>query len=411
MTKHPRAAFRHLDFKYYIASRFLALIGIQMLIVAISQYVYERTHNPLYLGYIGLATFLPKIAFTLPSGHLADRLDRRKVLIASRLIQLLMMLALIGFSLTTTATTTAHLLIIYGLMFLMGTGSTVGAPASQAMVTQLVPTEDFNNAVAWNSSSMQIAFILGPALGGWCYALFGNAIYVYFIVFFLHFISTLLIWQLKPLTDHIEKADISWKAIMAGLHFVFQKKIILGAISMDLFAVLLGGATALMPIFANDILKVGPKGLGLLRAAPSFGAAVMALSLAYLPPLKKAGKTMFLCVALFGTATILFGLSKTFWFSMMCLVVLGASDMVSVVIRGVLVQVQTPPAMRGRVSAVNMVFIGASNELGEFESGLTARLFGTIPSVIIGGLGTLAVVTLWSWKFPELKNFGKLDEP
>lgn len=402
---HPRAAFRHRDFRYFIASRFLALVAYPMLIVAVSQSVYEMTRNPLHLGYIGLALFIPKIGFTLPAGHVADRFDRRTVLFASRGIQLLAMFGLIFFFLVGGGS----LPFLYAFLFLMGTGSAFGAPASQALVTQLVPEADFNNAVAWNSSSMQIAFIAGPALGGWFYAVSNSGVAVLSVVCLLWTISTLLLIPIRPRRDHIEKTNLSWQSVLAGLHYVFKTRLILGTISLDLFAVLLGGAVALMPVFANDILHVGPTGLGALRTAPAVGAAAMSVLLAYRPPLRQAGPTMLACVAVFGLATILFGLSRNFWFSIGCLVVLGAADMVSVVIRHVLVQVKTPPSMRGRVSAVNMIFIGASNELGEFESGLTASWFGTVPAVVIGGLGTLAVVGLYAWRFPEIRAYDRLN--
>jgi len=299
--------------------------------------------------------------------------------------------------------------LVYVLLFLMGTANAFDGPANQAIVTQLVPPTVFGNAVTWNSSVMQIALVAGPALGGWFYALFGQAFFVFLIVAAIRFVSTLLVFFMRPQIDHIEKTGLSWKTMAAGLRYVFQKRIILGTISLDLFAVLLGGAVALMPIYANDILKVGPTGLGILRAAPSVGAALMAIILAHLPPLKRAGNTMLWCVALFGVATIFFGISRNFIFSLGCLAVLGAADMISVVVRHVLVQVQTPPAMRGRVSAINLIFIGASNELGEFESGLTAAWFGVVPAVIIGGVGTLAVVGVWAWRFPEIREFKRLD--
>ncbi len=395
------AAFHHRDFRFFLSSRFLVLVAHQMLLVAVSQSVYERTGDPLALGYIGLALFLPKIAFTLHAGHAADRFDRRSVILTTRVVQILIIGALIGFFLLPSR----GLLVLYGLLLLVGTANAYGAPASQAYVTQLVPETDFGNAVAWNSSSMQIAFVAGPALGGWLYAVAGGAESVLFLVGLVWIASTLLLLPITPRRDHIEQTELSWKNLVAGVRYVFDKRIILGAISLDLFAVLLGGAVALMPIYANDILLVGPKGLGFLRAAPAVGAAIMAIVLAYAAPMKKAGRTMLGCVAIFGVATILFGISTNFIFSIACLVILGAADMISVVIRGILVQVETPPAMRGRVSAVNIVFIGASNELGEFESGLTARWFGTIPAVVLGGLGTLAVVAIWSWRFPEIRNY------
>jgi MFS family permease len=402
----PRAAFRYRDFRRFLSARFLALCAHQMMIVAVSQAVYELTHSPLNLGYIGLALFFPKIGFTLIAGHTADRFDRRLVILVCRIVEWVIVTVIAVFAFYHFQ----PLWALYALLFLLGTAHAFDGPPSQAIVTQLVHADHFDNAVSWNLSSMQIAFILGPAIGGWLYAWLGKAVYVLAAVSALRFFSILLIAQVRPRTDHISKGDISVKSLMAGLRYVFEKKIILGAISLDLFAVLLGGATALLPIYANEILKIGPTGLGMLRAAPPVGAAIMAIVLAHRPPLKNAGKTMFFAIILFGLSTIIFGLSKSFILSMICLVILGASDMVSVVIRGVLVQMKTPPAMRGRVSAVNMVFIGASNELGEFESGLTANWLGTITSVVLGGIGTLAVVALAAWKFPELREYKRLDE-
>lgn len=404
---HPRAAFAHRDFRFYLAARFLSLVSHQMFAVAIGQYVYELTRNPIYLGYIGLAFFAPKVGFTLLAGHIADRFDRRWVVFLS---------ILTSFIAATTLIISLHLdfnalWLIYALLFVMGTGNAFGGPASQALVTQLVPPEDFSNAVMWNSSFFQIAFIVGPALSGFLYAGAGHALAVFYVVALLRLLSVVLLLPIRSRTEHREKAQLSWSTVLAGLRYIFEKKIIFGIISLDLFAVLLGGAVALMPIFANDILKVGPSGLGILRAAPAVGAALVAIALAYLPPMKRAGATMLACVAIFGLATVGFGLSHNFALSLACLFVLGAADMVSVVIRGVLVQIKTPPAMRGRVSAVNLIFIGASNELGEFESGLTAAWFGAVPAVILGGLGTLTVVALWTWKFPEIRNYGELHEP
>lgn len=405
-TSHPRIAFRYKDFRLHIIARFLTLSSHQMLIVAISQYIYELTHNPLALGYIGLSIFFPKISFTLFAGHTADRYDRKKIIFICRLTQLLaafILILLLFLQLNSPW-------MIYSVLFLIGASYAFEGPASQAIVTDLVSIEHFSNAVTWNSSCMYIAFVIGPAIGGGIYAWGKKAIYVLIVVAIVRLISLFLVYQLKTKTKHLEKNEFSIETIFAGLKYVFQKKIILGIISLDLFAVLLGGAVALMPIFANDILKVGAGGLGILRAAPSLGAALMAIFLAHLPPFKKAGKTMLIAVAIFGIATIFFGLSKNFYFSLFCLFTLGASDMISVIIRGVLVQTKTPPQMRGRVSAVNSVFIGASNELGEFESGLTARLFGTIPAVIIGGIGTVLVVSIWSWIFPEIREYKKLED-
>lgn len=398
---HPRSAFQHRDFRFYVSARFLALCAHQMLAVALGQHVYELTHNPLHLGYIGLALFFPKFGLTLIAGHTADRFDRRLVILVCRIVQWFCIMGIILFSLAGFQ----PFWILYALLLLMGTANAFDGPASQAIVPDLVPPEHFNNAVTWSSSIMQAAFIAGPALGGWLYSLFGKAIFVFVVVAFIRFGSILLISKIKTRSNHIENSEISLTSLFAGIHYVWKTKIILGTISLDLFAVLLGGAVALMPIFANDILHVGPAGLGVLRAAPSLGAAVMAISLAYLPPMKRSGLVLLWCVGIFGVMTIIFGLSENIIISLGALILMGGADMVSVVIRGILVQTQTPPAMRGRVSAVNLVFIGASNELGEFESGLTAAWFGVVPSVILGGLGTLAVVGLWTWKFPEIRAY------
>ncbi len=401
---HPRAAFAHRNFRLFVGARFPALCAHQMMIIALSQAIYEVTHSPLHLGYIGLTLFIPKISFTLFAGHTADRFDRRLVMLVCRSSQAFLTLALV-----LVASANFHpLWLFYAVLFLIGTAYAFDGPASQAVVTQIVPQDHFHNAVTWNSAFFQAAFILGPVLGGWLYALLRGAVPVLVIVAGMRFFSALLISRLTPQRDHIDVSEFSWKTLGAGLRYVFENRIILGALSMDLFAVLLGGATALLPVFANDILKVGAWGLGLLRTATALGAATVGLTLAYLPPMKNAGRKMFFCVGLFGLATIAFGLSRNFIFSLVCLALLGSADMVSVVIRQVLVQVKTPPAMRGRVSAVNLVFIGASNELGEFESGLTASWFGTVPAVVLGGLGTLAVVGLFAWRFPELRNYSSL---
>ena len=403
---HPRAALLYPDFRFFASARFLALLSHQMLNVAAGQYVYELTRNPLHLGYIGLFLFLPKLIFTILGGQVADRYDRRRIILTCRVLQFFAILGLI----MVVHRADSPLSLLYALLFLMGMANAFDGPASQSIVPQLVTTEHFSNAVTWNASTMQTALIAGPAVGGWIYGVSGKALTVFYVVALLRLISAFLVAMIKSRTAKLDRSVVSLETLLAGIRYVYQKKIILGAISLDLFAVLLGGAVALLPIYANEILKVGPSGLGMLRAAPALGAALMAMSLTYLPPFKKAGKAMFICVAIFGLATICFGISKNFHLSLLFLFILGASDMISVVIRGVLVQIKTPDAMRGRVSAVNLVFIGASNELGEFESGLTASWFGVIPAVILGGVGTLAVVALWAWKFPDLRKFKRIDE-
>lgn len=400
------AAFRHRDFRFYLSARFFSLVAHTMMTIAVSQAVYEMTRNPLHLGYIGLSLFLPKFLFTLPAGHVADRIDRRKIMMASRIATSALTLAFVAYFWSGHS----NLWLLYGLTFVMGIAQTFDGPASQAIVTQIIPSADFENAVTWNSANFQVAFILGPALGGVLYSALGTAAWVLCVVAALRVLSVFLVLPLAPRTDHIEKSDVSWKQAVAGLQYVFRHRIILGTISLDLFAVLFGGAVALMPVYANDILKVGPTGLGILRAAPFAGSVLMALILTRLPPIRRSGRAMFAAVAVFGIGTILFAVSKHFYFSVFCLVMMGAADMISVVIRHVLVQTQTPPSMRGRVSAVNMIFIGASNELGEFESGITASWWGTVPATVIGGLGTLAVVSFYAWRFPELREFNREEK-
>lgn len=395
------AAFAFRDFRLFFWSRFFTFASYHMLAVAVGQYVYEATHSPLHLGTIGLALFLPRVCFVLFIGHAADRFDRRHIIVVCRLVQCAATVALIAISWWHIG----GLLFLYGLLFIMGTANAFDSPASQSFVPDIVPTAHFPNAVTWNASAMQIAMIAGPALGGWIYAWSGNALIVFAVVAALRLVAALLAAMMT--TKRVERpvAAVSWSTLMAGVRYLFVKRVILGAISLDLFAVLLGGAVALMPIFANDLLGVGPAGLGVLRAAPACGAAIMALMLAAFPLRRRQGSTMFCCVAIFGLATMLFGLSRSFALSLLLLMILGAADMVSVVIRGVLVQMETPPAMRGRVSAINLLFIGASNELGEFESGVTAAWFGTVPAVVIGGVGTVIVAALWAWRFPELRCY------
>lgn len=368
------------------------------------QFVFELTKSALNLGYIGLSLFLPKIFFSIFAGHVADRKNRRHILLITRISQAILTLVLIYVATRPHPSLTA----IYTILFLMGTVYAFDGPPNQAILPSLVSMEHLTRAIAWNSSAMQVGFITGPALAGWLYALRGQVMDVLWVVVILRILAFLSFLPMKYKQEILNLGEASWNTVFAGLRYVFQKKVILGAISLDLFAVLLGGAVALLPIYANEILKVGPSGLGMLRAAPGLGATLMAIVLTKMPPLKQAGKTMLICVACFGLFTILFGISKNYHWSLFCLFALGAADMVSVVVRGVLVQTQTPDEMRGRVNAVNLIFIGASNELGEFESGLTASWFGVVPAVIIGGLGTLLVVTTWAWKFPELRNFKKL---
>ncbi len=398
----PRALFALHDFRLFFLTRFLSAIAQQMVAVAVGWQVYDLTGDPLHLGYVGLAQFLPAFLLALPGGQVADRFDRRVILVTG--------LALVAASVTglLLLALSGHpsLGAIYALLAVTGATRAFLAPASQSLLPLLVPPEAFPRAVAWNSTSWQVAVVAGPALGGGLYVLGISA--VYGVAAAALVASAAAAARLaRPLKVHMP-AEPGLEGLLAGVRYVFQRKDILGAVSLDLFAVLLGGATALLPVFARDILHVGPVGLGVLRAAPAAGAAVMAVVLAHRPLESRAGLKLFAAVAVFGVATIVFALSTSFWLSLAALVVLGGADMVSVIVRQTLVQIRTPDAMRGRVSAVNWVFIGASNELGEFESGITAAWFGTVPAVVIGGVGTLAVAGLWAWMFPALRKTDRL---
>jgi MFS family permease len=409
----PLSAFQHRDFRFYQAARFLATVGLQMQSVAVGWQVYEITHNTLDLGFVGLAQFAPAFLLSLVTGHAADRFDRRRLVVGcyfgiALCEGLLFWLAHTGYS---------QVAGIYAVLVLLGATRAFTGPASQAFMPSLVPVEHFGNAVAWSSSIWQTATVLGPAAGGLVYgAAFrfigpahgADAVYAGSTILML--VATGLLAAVRTRIVRRDNRGSSWERVVAGVRYVFEKKIILGAISLDLFAVLLGGAVALLPVYAKDVLHTGPWGLGFLRSAPAFGAAVMAVTLAYRPLQGKAGRTMFTCVAIFGLGTIVFGVSRNFGLSLVALVVIGAADMVSVVIRQTLVQLSTPDEMRGRVAAVNLVFVGASNELGEFESGATATLFGSATTAVIaGGIGTLVVVGLWSVLFPSLRKIDRLD--
>jgi MFS family permease len=377
--------------------------------VAVAWQVYEITRRPIDLGYVGLAQFLRGFALFLFAGHAADIFDRRKLL----------MFCYGGFGLCSAlllaiswrAPHSVHL--IYGVLVLLGIFLSFNFPVSRALLPQLVPEEHFSNAVAWNASTFQIANIAGPAIGGLAYALFRGPDGVYAIAVIVSIVSTLLTLRVHPLTTSpekqpAEKTPTSLRTVLAGLRFIWEKKLIFGSISLDMFAVLLGGATTLLPVYAREILHTGPWGLGLLRSAPGVGAAMMAIAVAHRPIHRRAGVTMLVAVAAFGVFTIVFGISHNLILSLAALFLIGATDMVSVIIRAMLVQIATPDEMRGRVNAVDMLFIGVSNELGGFESGVTAQWFGTVPAVIIGGVGTLVVIAAWAWLFPELRKANQL---
>jgi MFS family permease len=398
-----RAVFAVRDFRLFLACRFLSAVAQQMLGVAVGWQVYDLTHDALHLGYVGLALFLPAFLLSLPGGQVADRFDRRGILAVCLAVQVAVAAALLVIALDPAPRVGA----IYAVLTVMGAARAFLAPASQSMVPLLVGPALFPRAVALSSSSWQVAVIAGPALGGLLYA-FGPAT-VFGTAAVLLVAAMLAVTRLKvALQVKAAGRPPGLTGLFDGVRYVWSRPDILGAISLDLFAVLLGGATALLPIYARDILHIGPLGLGVLRSAPAAGAAITALVLAHRPLERGAGPRLFVAVAMFGLATVAFGLSTSFPLSLAALLVLGAADMISVVVRQTLVQLRTPDEMRGRVSAVNMVFIGASNELGEFESGLTAAWLGTVPAVVLGGVGTLAIAALWAWRFPALRRIDRL---
>ena len=393
------AVLRNRDFTAFLAARFLATLAVQMQTVAVGWQVYEVTRDPLDLGLVGLSQFLPFVLLVLPAGHLADSRDRRRILTACFALEALCALLLLAFAWRGLSSAAP----VFAVMVLFGTARAFAMPTGQALLPNLVDREQFGTAVALNSSTWQVATIAGPALGGVVYL--AGATVVYATVAALLAVSVALLFLVRRGGERASAPEApSLKSLLSGLGFVWSRRPLLGAISLDLFGVLFGGATALLPVYAADVLHVGPAGLGVLRTAPGVGAALCGIVLGLAPITRNVGRWMFGGVFVFGLATIVFGLSQWFWLSLAALTVMGAGDMVSVYIRHLLVQLETPDAIRGRVSAVNAVFIGASNELGEFESGVTAAWFGTVPAVVVGGGATLAVAWLWRRWFPELRD-------
>ena len=404
------AAFQFSGFRLYQIARFCIVFCTEMQSVAVGWQVYEITHRPLDLGLTGLAQFLPGVVLFLLAGHVADRFDRRNLLTLCYVgfatsSALLLLVALNGEYLHRAGSVAP----IFAILCLVGAVRSFSMPASRALLPQLVPEEQFQSAVAWNSSIFQFATILGPAMGGVLYAFFRGPAAVYATALSAGTIAVLTTLRIKVQSPPRVREPFSVKTVFAGFRYIWDHKLVFGSISLDLFAVLLGGAVALLPVYAKEILVTGPWGLGLLRSAPGIGAAVMALLIAYKPIRRRAGATMLWCVAGFGVFTIVFGLSRNIVLSMISLFFVGAADMVSVVVRGVLIQIETPDEMRGRVNAVDMIFIGASNELGEFESGLAAQWFGAVPAVVLGGIGAILVTVLWAWIFPELRRADSLN--
>ena len=408
-TETPRdsyAALRIRDFQFLILSRFLASLGEQMVGVALGWQIYERTRSTLALGYVGLAEILPILLLALPAGHFSDRYNRRTIALITKA-------GLAVCSLGFAALTIAHSPIWTFYVCIVGVGvmRAFHAPSTSTLLPQVVPIDLYESAAVWMSNFWQLASAFGPALGGAIIAVSHSATPVYFLdgLFGLAFLVFVGLIRGKPLER--ERAAPTFQSLTEGIRFLYNNKILLSVITLDLFAVLLGGAVTLLPVYAKDILRVGPVGLGWLRAAPSIGAVCMALALAHLPPLKNAGRAMLLAVAGFGIATIVFGYSTFFPLSLLMLLLLGAFDNISVVVRSALLLTRVPDAMRGRISAVNYIFVGASNELGGFESGVAAHFLGPVLAVALGGVGTVFVVAAVAVLWPELRRLKSIKAP
>ncbi len=418
-TESAIVAWQHREFRVYSATRFLAVVGAEAQSVGVAWQVYQITHSALALGYTGLALFLPGICFVLLAGHVADRYDRRAIILICYSVQfaasaLLLYVALRGIH---------NIWLVYAILFLIGTGRCFSGPATSSLLPTLIPKEHFVNAVTWGATIFQISNALGPMVGGLLFTVplvhwvgggraswlgrFEGGPIVYAFTLVCLTLYLLLFSTIHP-RGAAEKKGFTIRTMLAGLEYVAHTRLLLGSISLDLFAVLFGGAVALLPVFAVDVLHIGPHGLGLLRAMPSLGALIVSLTLVFAPIRRNAGRTMLFCVAGFGAATVVFGLSRNIWLSCLALFVTGATDMISVVVRSSILQLATPPEMRGRVSSVNWLFLGASNEFGEYESGLTAHWWGAVRAVVIGGIASMTITGLWSVFFPALRRADKL---
>jgi MFS family permease len=403
----PYAALRSPDYRRLLTVNILGAVGSGMQFLAVDWEIYQRTHSKSALAYMGLVQFLPVLLLTIPAGQLADRMSRKRLFAAAQIL-----FATGSAGLAAVSFFHQPVLLIYGCLLLIGIGRALSAPARWALVPQVVPAEALSNAVTWNSSGWQVATTVGPALGGYFIFLAGDrAAPIYTLTAIIYLTCAALILTIRPRPVDHPKEKPSLTTLLAGIRFVWGTPLILATITLDLFAVLLGGAMVLLPVYQQDILHVDTAALGWLRAAPSMGALMMALIMAHRPPLRRAGPSLLLSVAGFGLATIVFGLSENLWLSFAMLAVTGALDNVSIVVRGTLVTLLTPDAMRGRVSAVNTIFIVSSNELGGFESGMTAEWFGPVLSVVVGGIGTLLVVAWVMFKWPQVMRLGPLNNP
>ncbi|MBW3096786.1 MFS transporter [Pseudohoeflea coraliihabitans] len=397
------AAFRHRAFNFYFAARFLSGFALETIIVAVGWQIYDLTRDPFDLGLVGLIQFLPALVLLLATGSAADRYSRRGIILIADLIMASGAAAL----LVLTWNGLTSVLPIFAVLLVFGVARAFLGPAAQALAPNLVPARDLPNAVAWNSSAWQTASVVGPVAGGLLYGI-GPSI-PYFAGAAMLLAAGILIWQVPRQPRRMNREPQSWSSLLAGFRYIRRERVVLGAISLDLFAVLLGGAVAMMPVYARDILVLGPVGLGLLRASPGIGAILMAVYLASRPIRRAAGVKMFIAVGLFGLATLIFGLSTSLPLSLLALILLGAADTISVYVRQSLVQLWTPDELLGRVSAVNMVFVGASNELGDFRAGSMAAVIGPVLAVTLGGLSAFGIAGLWAYAFPELRRIQSLD--
>ncbi len=408
------AVLRNREYVLYLIGRLVSVFGQQMLVVAVGWELYERTHSAMALGLVGLTQMIPMVLCTLPAGHFADNFERKRIIALMTGV-----IAMASVGLTLISALHAPVIWVYACLLVAGVGRTFLWPASAAFMPHLVPRHLFARAVTWNSGSFHLSSVAGPAAGGAVIAATHSALPVYAFNALATLVCMTLIIAIRRKHTVATREALTPTSLIAGFKFVVAKRIIFGTITLDMFAVLLGGATALLPVYAKDILQVGPKGLGLLQAAMPLGAVACALFLAHRPPMQRAGRALLWAVILFGLATILFGISRWFWLSFLLLVICGAMDNVSVIVRHTLVQLLTPDEKRGRVSAVNSLFIGTSNEMGGFESGTVAHWFGpalgnsiatgALISVVSGGVGTILVVLAVAWIWPEIRRYGRLD--
>jgi len=404
-TEDRFAAFRHSAFKRFFWARFLSASALQIISVAVGWQMWKVTGNAWLLGLIGLVQFLPALLLVLVTGLTADKLGRRRVMGCAIILMMICAIGILGLAVTHNF----NPILVLSFLTLLGIARAFNTPASSSLVVNVVPKEDFANAVGWITSSWQLASIAGPAAGGLLYGISGPFAYGVAAVIFM--VSATLIFSLEKPKQEKETAPTNWNTLVGGFRFIWQEKVVFGAISLDLFAVLLGGAVALLPIYADEILNVGPWGLGMLRAAPGVGAILMIAILIRFPIRDHAGTILLITVAAFGAATTVFGLSTTAWVSILALALVGAFDMISVYIREILLQLWTPDRVRGRVNAVNAIFLGASNELGEFRAGTMAAIYGAVFTVAAGGITAMGIAGAWRFLFPKMSKTRKLEGP